>query len=141
MNFLIVKVRKGYQLRRITTSLKNKILKKIRCFQCLWFSHKTNATEETLFQDFCDYLLRLIQFPGIFDILLIMNYFSSFTSCLFTYFKIEHQYQKFMSPFFSLITHINRFSKILIPPSPIYQIKQKSPIPLYPIYQAPKSNI
>ena len=47
-----------------------------------------------------------------FDYYLVLT---SFTSCLLTYFKIEHQYQTLMS-LFSFITNINGYFKI--PTSP-----------------------
>ena len=57
----------------------------------------------------------------MFDTLLIITYLvlTSFTSCLFTYFKLEHQYETFMSVF-SFIIDINEFSEIPTSPSHVF---------------------
>ena len=77
----------------------------------------------------------------MFDILLIITYLllTSFTSCLFTYFEFEPQYQTFMSPF-SCISDINGFFEfqtlpfILIPPPFIKFNKNLRPPPPLQFY-------
>ena len=70
---------------------------------------------------------------------------TSFTSCLFTYFKIERQHQTFMS-LFSFITDINKILKFRPPvyfdhPFIKFNKDLRSPSPFIlkpPVYYAPR---
>ena len=76
-----------------------------------------------IFENLFDYLLRFTKITDIwysFDYYLVLT---CFTSRLFTYFKIKHQYLTFMSHF-SFITDIDEYIEILNPLPPFIKFNK-----------------